>query len=225
MMKKIISLSLLVLLFCFLTPVFTANAGVPPFACTESFCQAAIPCEFPPEIEEFCCVSGTGNPCNPCFWTGVECVNPAPSGACCLDARPDQPSCEILTEAECVNVEGIYNGDDTNCDPPACQPPPDHFKCYKVTAKGDTPKRQVNLDDQFESGVDRIMEPNLICNPVNKNGEGITNPDSHLTCYKITPRDFDLRDITVNNQFGDGQELTVVHPQVLCLPSTKVDDD
>ena len=32
-----------------------------------------------------------------------------------------------------------------------------------------------------------IRDPFLFCNPVDKNGEGIRNPDDHLACYRALP--------------------------------------
>ena len=43
-----------------------------------------------------------------------------------------------------------------------------------------------SLVDQFglELGVE-VQEPELFCNPVDKNGEGFKDPRVHLTCYEI----------------------------------------
>ena len=57
----------------------------------------------------------------------------------------------------------------------------DHFKCYK--AKGASLDVLVSLVDQF--GVEPevlVGKPKLFCNPVDKNDEGISNPEAHLTC-------------------------------------------
>lgn len=96
----------------------------------------------------------------------------------------------------------------------------DHFKCYK--AKGASPNVAVDLEDQFgvEPGV-LVEQPKLFCNPVDKNGEGIHNPAAHLTCYKIEG-DGEKRDVVVGNQFG-GQSLEVKKPELLCVPSDKID--
>jgi len=32
-----------------------------------------------------------------------------------------------------------------------------------------------------------VTRPRLLCLPVDKNGEGIKNPDRHLMCYKVKP--------------------------------------
>ena len=39
--------------------------------------------------------------------------------------------------------------------------------------------------DQFGSSSIQILRPLKLCTPVDKNGEGIPNPASHLTCYRI----------------------------------------
>jgi Laminin G domain. len=94
----------------------------------------------------------------------------------------------------------------------------DHFKCYK--AEGNPLNMAVDLQDQFgvESGV-LVQEPQLFCNPVDKNGEGIRNPAAHLTCYKIKA-DREKRDVVATNQFGE-QSLEVKKPELLCVPSGK----
>jgi hypothetical protein len=32
-----------------------------------------------------------------------------------------------------------------------------------------------------------VRRPELLCNPVSKNGEEIKNPDEHLVCYQTKP--------------------------------------
>jgi hypothetical protein len=95
----------------------------------------------------------------------------------------------------------------------------DDFKCYSV--QGANLGATVNLVDQFESvqGVN-VTKPRLLCNPVDKNGEGIPNPLAHLVCYEIKQPHFRQRDVLVSNQFGQAQ-LKVKAPELLCVPSTK----
>ena len=95
----------------------------------------------------------------------------------------------------------------------------DHFKCYD--AEGDAVNAIVDLEDQF--GVEPqvlVGEPDLFCNPVDKNGEGISNPVAHLTCYRIADSD-KVREVTVENQFGI-QTLEVEDSELLCVPSEKI---
>jgi hypothetical protein len=103
----------------------------------------------------------------------------------------------------------------------------DHFKCYQARTKKGTPvftPQIVTLADQFENKVTRVLSPLNLCNPVDKNGEGITDATAHLTCHRISdvagqPK-FVARDVLVDNQFGQ-QTLTVSRAQSLCLPSEK----
>jgi hypothetical protein len=103
----------------------------------------------------------------------------------------------------------------------------DHFKCYE--AEGNPVNVTVSLEDQF--GVEPevlVAEPELFCNPVDKNGEGIFHPTAHLTCYKIEDDGEEL-DVSIKNQFGE-QSLKVEKPELLCVPSEKIsvvptDDD
>jgi hypothetical protein len=99
--------------------------------------------------------------------------------------------------------------------------PLDHFKCYKTRTDGSFVPRDVTLVDQFESTSALVEKPSRLCNPANKNNEGITDPTAHLMCYDInqaTP--FTPRHVLVNNQFGE-QELVVTKPFQLCNPATK----
>jgi hypothetical protein len=103
----------------------------------------------------------------------------------------------------------------------------DHFKCYDAKTTPGTPKFQplnVFLEDQFEDKDTRVLKPDTLCNPVDKNGGGIIDPTAHLKCYDIkdvsgqTP--FDGRDVIVVDQFGT-EELTLGKPRTLCVPATK----
>ena len=80
----------------------------------------------------------------------------------------------------------------------------------------------------------RIRRPQLFCNPLNKNGEGIIDDVSHLTCYKIDVVDDDdssdddddssdgaARLVDIFNQLDD-QTLVVEEPQLLCVPTEKL---
>ena len=105
-----------------------------------------------------------------------------------------------------------------------------HYKCYKV-AQG-APKfteREVGLVDQFETKATMVMRPRLLCNPVDKNGEGIVDGANHLTCYIIKDvagqPEFEQQQVDVMDQFGE-QDLNTLRGECrktsfLCVPSTK----
>jgi hypothetical protein len=82
----------------------------------------------------------------------------------------------------------------------------------------------VNLVDQFEEADMTLLRPYRLCNPADKNGEGINDPTEHQMCYQIRdtavgPR-FRRREVIVENQFGT-QTLVVMRPETLCVPAEK----
>ncbi len=96
----------------------------------------------------------------------------------------------------------------------------DHYKCYKVNVIGDFQTREpVTLEDQFLMGTFEVGEPNMLCNPVDKNGEGIINPDNHLVCYVVS-ENFRKTNIHTHDQFGR-EILDIEEVKELCVPSEK----
>lgn len=97
----------------------------------------------------------------------------------------------------------------------------DHFKCYDVSAQ--PVDANVELVDQFQGWGGLALDPFLLCNPAEKNGGGIQNPDDHLTCYNVQPAGQPLNSkIPISNQFFDSAEIDVFEPFALCVPSKKV---
>ena len=101
----------------------------------------------------------------------------------------------------------------------------DHLKLYRAKRTPGTPKFQrldVNLADQFLEGIVAVtlQKPVRLGVPTDKNGEGITDADAHLTCYSLKAQKFNKRDVDVVNQFGQFK-LTVKKPNMLCVPSDK----
>ena len=108
-----------------------------------------------------------------------------------------------------------------------CKSTLSHFQCYRVETAEDEIEFApipVNLVDQFGETLQILEEPAMLCVPVDKNGEGIQNPVSHLTCYELEDTDdadeFEPLDVAVNDQFGE-LILTVQEPKFVCVPSTK----
>jgi hypothetical protein len=97
-----------------------------------------------------------------------------------------------------------------------------HFKCYKTrdTSFPRFASRSVTLVDQFGSSSSSVVRPVRFCNPVDKNGEGISDPTAHLMCYQLAEGIPGPQRVVVNNQFGE-QPLTVVKPETLCAPAEK----
>ena len=72
-----------------------------------------------------------------------------------------------------------------------------------------------------------LRKPSLLCNPVDKNGEGILDPETHLTCYEVAPIERERRlrgvnqDVLVSNQFDAEQRFKVKRSATVCVPSLK----
>ena len=105
----------------------------------------------------------------------------------------------------------------------------DHYLGYKVKETKHTDKFEkitVILSDQFETDAAYIVEkPVRLYNPVDKNGEGISDEITHLLGYKIkAPKDqpkFEtVTNVLVTNQFGD-IIVDVKKPKLLLVPSLK----
>ncbi len=116
--------------------------------------------------------------------------------------------------------------------PPAPDPQThqvDHYKCYKVKRTGSKfVPLTVTIEDQFRSpaGTFNVIKPKRLCNPVDKNGEGIQEPSRHLVCYKVkpavgTPLFVRRNAVQVTTQFGS-ESVDVIKEMELCIPSEKL---
>jgi hypothetical protein len=63
-----------------------------------------------------------------------------------------------------------------------CSCGPDHFLCYEVKRTIFT-DQTVTVQDQFGTMSEQVRHPRQICNPTNKNQEGIIDPTDHLVAY------------------------------------------
>ena len=96
----------------------------------------------------------------------------------------------------------------------------DHYKCYKIKVIADSQSRdQVSLEDQFVNKEFNVGKPTMLCNPVDKNDEGIINSDNHLMCYEIKDK-FKKTGIHTHDQFG-AEQLDTKKIKELCVPSEK----
>ena len=106
----------------------------------------------------------------------------------------------------------------------------DHYKCYRVRITGGTPKfasgTTVSVADQFEPArLLSLGKPRHLCMPVDKNGEGIKNPQAHYLCYTAkpavtAPKHTRVSNIRVNNQLGP-LSLDTSKESEFCIPSEK----
>jgi hypothetical protein len=106
--------------------------------------------------------------------------------------------------------------------------PLDHFKGYWATWADEPPMYGENvwLEDQFVTINATVYDPFLFANPVGK-GHGevwtpISNWNNHLTMYWIDYEGVPMTwEVTVNNQFGNGQVLYVYGPFWVAVPTKK----
>lgn len=103
----------------------------------------------------------------------------------------------------------------------------DHFKCYSAAyPKGVErfPGKELTLADQFGPRQMRLRHARMLCNPVDKNEEGILEPTAHLTCYKARENRkgerFQRVDAILDNQFGQ-QTVTLRRAIAHCVPTNK----
>lgn len=96
-----------------------------------------------------------------------------------------------------------------------------HYQCYDVLYHDSKEIRDVKLGDQFGDSGGLVGHPVRLCNPVDKNGEGIANEDVHLVCYAIrTEPAIQVQSVTISNQFGE-DKLFIGERDTLCVPSKK----
>lgn len=95
----------------------------------------------------------------------------------------------------------------------------EHYKCYPINPpiRVDIP---VALRDQFGPSNARVLDAVELCNPVDKNNEGMINPDVHLVCYTIADSDLNRHRVRTWNQFGF-LDYVVDPARKLCVPSIK----
>jgi hypothetical protein len=98
----------------------------------------------------------------------------------------------------------------------------DHFLLYAVDDDDDRLEPVLILADQFESAIHKVDEVKRLGNPVDKDGEGISDADTHLVAYEIDDGDpeHEQRVLRVANQFGE-LLLETDDPEWLLVPSLK----
>ena len=82
---------------------------------------------------------------------------------------------------------------------------------------------QATVADEFNSlpKLFNVRKPKHLCNPVDKNGEGVKDANLHFVCYQVKgaagqPRHV-RRSVFTNNQFGPGAMATIKERE-LCVP-------
>ncbi|SMX28029.1 hypothetical protein TRP8649_02141 [Pelagimonas phthalicica] len=101
----------------------------------------------------------------------------------------------------------------------------EHYLCYNIDPHGGFKEIPVELKDQFAGYKGLVIRPVSLCNPVDKNGEGIREPEVHLVCYEIKAEPVTKTkpaiDVMTANQFREQSMTAVLPPHTLCVPSKK----
>ena len=103
----------------------------------------------------------------------------------------------------------------------------DHFRAYNIgplAVDFDVELRGPFDDGEFQPA--RVIALEHLANPVNKNSEGITDPRSHQTWYRLeTGPQFSEppRAVSVCDQFGD-HDLRLGDAELLLVPALKLEE-
>jgi hypothetical protein len=176
--------------------------------------------------------------CNPANKNNEGISDPTAHLNCYKISEPRFQPIDVVVENQFGQQNLTVTKADTLCVPAEKDMVPsdlniNHFKCYKVRATRGTPaftSRDVSVMDQFEDKMTTVIRPALLCNPVDKNGEGMPFPENHLTCFKIKDVSgqpaFQAQPIEVSDQFVTEdlnltQRADCSRVRMLCVPSSK----
>jgi hypothetical protein len=156
--------------------------------------------------------------------TDTDCDDPDTcdgGGTCEVNNEPDGTSCDdssVCTGGdECTG--GVCSGPIDLC------PDLDHYKSYQgKDLKNPKFVKLTGIDTDDQLVTDELVDVKklkFVCSPVDKNGEGINAPGSHLACYQLKAPKFAVRPkLEVSSQFQTSQ-FEVKKGKLLCLPATK----
>jgi cysteine-rich repeat protein len=172
-----------------------------------------------------------------------DCGGTRPSTKLCQRTPPHRPRTRVRVENQLGTIRVDTLVPDRLLVPaaasltePVAPPEPaghrvDRFKCYTVkTSKGEppfTPILAVSLADRFEQPkLYDVVKPTRLCNPVDRDGEGVENVDEQMMCYRVKlaptappqPKHVPVPGIFVNGDFGRGR-IAALEEDELCVPS------
>jgi hypothetical protein len=96
----------------------------------------------------------------------------------------------------------------------------DHYLCWQY--KGAGKMGAATVFDQFVAGapVDG-KKLKWLCNPANKDGSPLLNPNDHLCCYGIKPIHAAIPAVTQSDQFRNDLLQPKDKAKLFCVPCTK----
>jgi hypothetical protein len=96
----------------------------------------------------------------------------------------------------------------------------DHYKCYQGKDLKNPPFVKINAetDDQITAEIVAVQKVKFVCAPVDKNGEGILDADTHLVCYQVKGMNLVPRPaVEMSTQFQPSR-FELKKPKLLCAP-------
>jgi hypothetical protein len=176
--------------------------------------------------------------CNPADKNGEGIADPTAHLMCYKIRDSSDGGQKVIVENQFGEQRLTVSKADTLCVPAEKDMVPsplnlNHYKCYKVKPTKGSPKwieQVVNVVDQFEEKETRLIKPSFLCNPVDKNGEGIPCEENHLVCYRIKDgggqATFTRTQVDISDQFNGPGDLNALRGDCrksahFCVPSTK----
>jgi hypothetical protein len=101
----------------------------------------------------------------------------------------------------------------------------EHFKFYAVSdghTPGATPVQLMGQFDESQLRPAKAVDLTHFGIAVDKNGEGIENPDHHLSWYDLAPSEEPLRKVWLRHQFKS-REFIIGSPKALLMPAHKIE--
>lgn len=136
----------------------------------------------------------------------ADCGSAAVDGTLCDDGKPGTVS--ACSAGICVGTPFTL----------------DHYKCYqgKDLKNPIFTKVTIETTDQFiTTETVEALKLKFLCTPVDKNGEGINDPNAHLACYQVKGSKLSPRPkVEISTQFQENR-FELDEPKVLCVPGTK----
>lgn len=96
----------------------------------------------------------------------------------------------------------------------------DHYLCWQYKNQGKMGVSQVFDQFVMAAPVDG-KKLKWLCNPANKDGSPLLNPNDHLCCYNIKPIHANVPAVTQSDQFRNDPLQSKNKAKLFCVPCTK----
>lgn len=96
----------------------------------------------------------------------------------------------------------------------------DHYLCWQYKGAG-----KMGLSTVYDQFVNAApvdgKKLKWLCNPANKDGAPLINPNDHLCCYGIKPIHANVPGVTQSDQFRNDLLQSKNKAKLFCVPCTK----